>query len=317
MYSGQEVKKLTALVTGALGHIGSGLIRNFNGNQIEKIRLLDNLESQRYPSLFNLSTDFEYEFIEGDIREVELEKILSGVDMVIHLAALTDAANSAERAEEVMAVNLEGLKRIAQACEESNIPILFPSTTSVYGSQERQVDETCTELKPQSPYAESKLLAEQYLSGLKIKGLKFVVCRLGTIFGPSVGMRFHTAVNKFIWQAVTRQPITVWKTAWEQKRPYLDLKDCIKAINYIIDKQIFDGEIYNVVTSNYTVKQVVETIQKFIPDCKVTFVDSPIMNQLSYEIEGKKFKNMGFVSSGDLEKGIAETINQFKSINQQ
>src|SRR3989344_5041553 len=302
-----ESNKKTVLVTGALGHIGSRLIRNLDKDKIEGVRLLDNLESQRYASLFNLPSDPNYEFIESDIREADFEKVLSGVDAVVHLAALTDAANSTGRAQEVMSVNLEGLKRVAKACEELQIPLLFPSTTSVYGSQESRVDETCTELKPQSPYAESKLLAEQYLQS-RAGTLRFVICRFGTIFGPSVGMRFHTAVNKFIWQAVTKQPITVWKTAWEQKRPYLDLSDCVSAVNHILNNQIFDGEIYNVVTNNYTVKQVVETIQKFVPDCNVTFVDSAIMNQLSYEIDGKKFSARGFNPKGDLEKGVKDTV---------
>ena len=55
------------------------------------------------------------------------------------------------------------------------------------------------------------------------KGLKGVSCRFGTIFGASPGMRFHTAVNKFCWQAVMGQPITVWSTAYDQKRPYLEV----------------------------------------------------------------------------------------------
>ena len=63
-------------------------------------------------------------------------------------------------------------------------------------------------------------------------GLRFITCRFGTIFGTSIGMRFHTAVNKFCWQAVIGQPITVWRTALHQYRPYLDLKDAVKAIVY-------------------------------------------------------------------------------------
>ena len=72
-------------------------------------------------------------------------------------------------------------------------------------------------------------------------------------------MRFHTAVNKFCWQAVMGQPITVWNTAYDQKRPYLDLFDASRAIAFIIENNIFDGRIYNVLTQNFTVRQVVDS----------------------------------------------------------
>ena len=176
------------------------------------------------------------------------------------------------------------------------------------------MDETCKELKPQSPYADSKLQAEECLRGLKSRGLRFVICRFGTIFGFSIGMRFHTAVNKFTWQAVNGVPLTVWKTAWKQKRPYLDLADCVNAINFILENDIFDGETYNVLTSNFTVEDIVITIKKFVPGLSVSYVDSAIMNQLSYEASDAKFRARGFTPIGDLQKGIEETVSRLSSI---
>ena len=307
-------RKLTVLVTGALGHIGSRLIREFDLSLVRKVVMLDNLATQRYASLFNLPDKFDYEFIEEDVRTADMDSYLKGVDAVIHLAALTDAEKSHTRPEEVESVNLEGLKKVADACFRKKIKLLFSSTTSVYGSQAARVDENCRELVPQSPYAQSKLEAEQHLGNLKSRGLRYVICRFGTIFGPSVGMRFHTAVNKFLWQAINGKPITVWKTAWEQKRPYLDLTDCVAAINFILEKDLFDGEIYNVLSINLTVKDIVETIKQFVPELKVEFVESQIMNQLSYEVDDAKFKSLGFASSGNLEKGVLDSIKLLKRI---
>ena len=125
-------------------------------------------------------------------------------------------------------------------------------------------------------------------------------------------MRFHTAVNKFCWQAAIGQPITVWSTAYDQKRPYLDLFDASRAIAFIIEKDIFDGRIYNVLTNNSTVRQVVEIIREFVPDLDVEFVDNKIMNQLSYEVSCDRFKSQGFTFSGDLRRGIGETISLLK-----
>ena len=141
-----------------------------------------------------------------------------------------------------------------------------------------------------------------------------MVCRFGTIFGHSVGMRYDTAVNKFTWQASTGQPITVWKTAWNQKRPYLYLGDAARAINFVLKKNLFNGEIYNVVTKNFTVENVVKTIQKFVPKLAVDYVDSAIMNQLSYEVDDSKFRKLGFKPTGDLKKGIGEKIASLNGI---
>jgi len=146
------------------------------------------------------------------------------------------------------------------------------------------------------------------------EGLQFIICRFGTIFGPSVGMRFHTAINKFCWQACLGQPLTVWRTAMHQKRPYLDLKDAVRALNFILVHDIFDGRIYNVLTTNVTVKDIIGIIQSTIPDLQVTYVDSPIMNQLSYNVSCQRFIDLGFDFSGDLKQGIEDTLQLFQAL---
>ncbi len=309
----KETRTKKILVTGALGHIGSRLIRELTGSYDEAI-LADNLATQRYPSLFNLPSGRAYRFFEEDITTTDLRKHLDGVDAVVHLAALTNAESSHGREKEFEEVNLKGLTLVADACLDRGVRLIFPSSTSVYGSQEKLVDETCAELKPQSPYALSKLSAEEYLRSLKSKGLKFVIFRFGTIFGSSIGMRFHTAVNKFTWQAVNGKPITVWKTAWKQRRPYLDLGDCVSAVNFALDSDLFDGEIYNVVTKNFTVEEIVETIRAFVPKLEINYVDSAIMNQLSYDVDGTKLSSRGFKPEGDIVKGIQSTVDYLKGI---
>lgn len=306
--------KNTVVVTGALGHIGSKLIREFSPKLVRRVVILDNLSTQRYPSLFNLPSSIRYEFHEDDIRTADFSKYLDDVRAVIHLAAITDPLYSKDHSEETFDVNLKGTQRIADACLAANTPLFFPSTTSVYSSQEKFVDESCDELNPQNPYVESKLRAEEYLRSLKSKGLRFVICRFGTIFGYSIGMRFHTAVNKFTWQAINGQPLSVWKTAWQQKRPYLDLSDCVSAINFILEHDLFNGEIYNVLTKNFTVEDIVNTIQEFIPDIKVNYIDSPIMNQLSYEVIDEKIRQMGFLPHGNLREGVYQTIYYLRGI---
>jgi nucleoside-diphosphate-sugar epimerase len=305
------------VVTGALGHIGSHLIRDlpfrFSGVDIV---MIDNMMTQRYPSLFNLPSEGRYGFLEADVIKTDLRPVFEGAYAVIHLAAITDAAGSFDRAKEVEANNFRATASVAQACVETGARLIALSSTSVYGSQAATVSEDCSadELKPQSPYAETKLKEEQLVTSLATgRGLRAISCRFGTIFGISPGMRFHTAVNKFCWQAVMRQKLTVWRTAYEQKRPYLDLQDAARAIAFIIEENLFDGRIYNVLTVNATVRDIVETIRLFIPDVAVTAVDSPIMNQLSYEVSCERFRSRGFAFEGDLKRGIGDTIALLKA----
>ena len=307
------------IVTGAIGHIGSYIIRDlgvfFPGSNIV---MIDNMMTQRFPSLFNLPPHANYRFIEGDVNQMNLRSVFVDADVVIHLAAITDAAGSIDKAEELEANNFQSTYRVAEACIETDASLIAISSTSVYGTQNDKVDENCleSELQPQSPYATTKLKEEELISKLsKERGLKSIHCRFGTIFGASPGMRFHTAVNKFCWQAVMSQPITVWSTAYDQKRPYLDLLDASRAIAFIIKNNIFDGRIYNVLTSNCTVREVVDIIKELVPNLEIEFVDNRIMNQLSYEVMCDRFKSKGFVSSGSMTRGVLETIDILKQSN--
>jgi len=307
------------VITGALGHIGSRLIRelplHFSGIDIV---MIDNLKTQRYASLFGLPDVARYHFIEGDVTSMELTPILSDADVVIHLAALTDAAASFDQPEEMERVNYTATKRVAEACANAKIPMIHASSTSVYGTYKGKVDETCgdEDINPQSPYAEAKrneeiLIADMCNSG-ELQAMSF---RFGTIFGTSPGMRFHTAVNKFCWQAIMGSPLTVWKTAYEQKRPYLDLGDAVRAIAFIIENKLFDGKIYNAVTVNATVHEVVDQICRHVSDVSVNFVDSRIMNQLSYHVLNTRLSAKGFEMKGDLGRAIKETLESLKNAN--
>jgi nucleoside-diphosphate-sugar epimerase len=302
------------MITGALGHIGSGLIHSILPGRFDEVVLLDNLSTQRYSSLFDLPQGIPFRFIEADVLTANLTRLFQGMDAVVHLAAITDAANSHARRDEVMEVNVEGTRRVAQASIEHHCRLFFPSTTSVYGVQSGRVDETCSQLVPQSPYAESKRESEQLLLDLRSQGLQAVVCRLGTIFGPSIGMRFHTAVNKFIWQAALGQPLTVWTAAMDQKRPYLDLRDAIRAIPFLLAVPELPDGLYNLVTVNCTVRNILDAIRREIPDFEVSLTDSPIMNQLSYEVAADRVTALGFEFHGDLNQSVADTVAHLKAL---
>src|SRR3989338_7527810 len=304
---------MNSCITGALGHIGSSLIRNLKSRDIGRVFLIDNLNKQRYCSLFDLPNKPKFVFVETDILSKKMELIVKDSDIVIHLVAISDAESSIKEAAEVNRVNRVGLRHIVKLCSKYHKSLLFPSTTSVYGSSAKILNEESTgkNIQPQSPYAESKLYGEKYImSEAQKKGFKYTILRFGTIFGYSIGMRFNTAVNKFVYQAATDQNITVWKTALNQKRPYCDLVDCISAINYVIESNLFNNQIYNIVTLNLTVKDIIVEIKKFIPQVKISFIKSAIMNKLSYSVSNEKSLKKGFKYSGNLNRSIKKYIQK-------
>jgi UDP-glucose 4-epimerase len=305
------------LITGALGHIGSRLIHDLRPGEFSEVVLVDNFASLRYGSLFNLPAGVPFRFVEADVCSADLAKLFTGMHAIIHLAALTDATKSFENEAQVEQVNFGGTERVAQACVAAGCRLIFPSSTSVYGVQEGVVDEDCPidQLKPQSPYADSKLRAERQLAKLGARAnLRFVICRLGTVYGVSAGMRFHTAVNKFAWQACLGEPVTVWRTALQQCRPYLDLGDAVHALRFILKRDQFDQRIYNVLTDNLTLAEVLDVLRELAHDLHFKLVDSPIMNQLSYTVSNERFRVLGFKFRGQLRAALAETVNLLKNI---
>lgn len=314
-----ERNTLKLLITGGLGHIGSYIIRNLQINLgVDQITIVDSLKTQRYASLFKLPSAPKIIFIEKNVRGLTPEEIsATGLpDCVIHLAATTDASGTIDQKDELFENNLGSTEQVLNLCGELDLPMIFPSSTSVYGSQSSLVDETCAELHPQSPYAECKLMEEYAVRQACNQGLKGVVLRLGTIHGISTGMRFHTAVNRFCFQTANELPLTVWKTALHQLRPYLSLEDASNAMAHVINQELYRGEIYNVVTANHTVSQIIDTIEaKTGGKCKVDFVENQIMNQLSYEVSSQKFRETGFRFQGSLQKDVSDTLNLLSGIS--
>jgi UDP-glucose 4-epimerase len=307
------------VVTGALGHIGSALTRSLPSEFSDaELVLVDNLLTQRYCSLFDLPRTVRYRFVEADIAKADLRKTFEESHVVVHLAAMTDAAGSYNQPEDVEANNYLATSRVIEACVAVGARMFMPSSTSVYGTTGSTVAEDCSpeELVPQSPYAACKLKEEHAVAdAARNRGLRAVTCRFGTIFGVSPGMRFHTAVNRFCWQAVMGIPLTVWQTALDQKRQYLDLLDATRALAFLIREDLFHGETYNILTRNATVREIVDMVRKFVPDLEVCLVESPIMNQLSYDVSCDRIQRAGFVFTGDLRAGVRATVALLQAAN--
>ena len=146
------------------------------------------------------------------------------------------------------------------------------------------------------------------------KKIKYTTFRFGTITGASKGMRFHTAVNKFCFDAALNKKITVYKTALNQYRPYLSLRDSFKVFKFCIENNFYKNEAYNALSGNYTVKEIVKSIKKFKKSAKITFISSTIMNKLNFKISRKKLKTEGLFLNSNIDVDIKNSLDLFKNI---
>ncbi|MBI2044045.1 NAD-dependent epimerase/dehydratase family protein [Candidatus Pacearchaeota archaeon] len=312
---------LKFLITGGLGHIGSKLIRDYAKREdIELIRIVDNFLVQRYCSLFDLpQTKVKIEFIEADVRDIEkMREVMKEIDIVIHLASVTDAPSTINDPQLTQKVIYEGTWNVVNAAMQAKVKrFLYASTTSVYGEAEGIVDENSAEetYKPATPYAEWKRKTEKLLQKIyQDTGFPIIILRKGTIFGASIGMRFHTAVNKFCYLAAMNKPLTVWDSALNSKRPYLGLNDCVRAYQFL-ETNGQPGEIYNIITKNFGMGEIIDAVKAASKDVKIEITKSPLLNQKPYHVGDDKIRKLGFVPQDDLYRDIKETVDLFKAIN--
>ena len=304
------------LITGGLGHIGSYIIQHINKIKVlKKIYIIDNFSTQRYCSLFNLSrSNKKIYFIQRDLSQKNSLKNFRNVDAVINLASITDAAGSLKIKKKIYKNNLGIFINILNYCKKNSSKLIHISSTSVYGEQNGLVDENCTNLKPKSPYAEIKLIEEKLLQKNKEK-IKFVTYRFGTISGVSKGMRFHTAINKFCLNCSLGLPLPLWKGMDNKPRPYLSLRDAFLVIKFTLEKNFFKNDVYNILSQNLTLKNVIRNFKRNNKKVKLQYQKSRLVNQYPYEISNKKFTLEAFKLKSKISTDISSTLKQFKYLN--
>lgn len=299
---------MNLLVTGGMGHIGSKLINKLSSlDKVKTITIIDNFYSERYISFINLKNRSKIIFFDEDLIHFNSNKIKNKIDCIIHLASSTNAEKSFLNKEKVLDNNVESTNKILALCK-NNTKFIFASSTSVYGSQYKIINSKNNQqnISPQSPYAQSKILCENII---KKKSKNYCIMRFGTIFGMSDGMRFHTAINKFCYQAAMDKKITIWKKFYKKKRPYLDLDDCVRSIIFSIFNQKIKNETLDVVTINLKVIDIIKEIEK-LKKINKSFVNTKILNQLSYEVHSDRLISLKFKFNGNLFSSIKKTINK-------
>ncbi|MDP1689556.1 MAG: NAD(P)-dependent oxidoreductase [bacterium] len=300
--------KEKVLVTGGAGYIGSHL-SNILLDAGYKVKVFDNLlYGQKLDA--NLSNNNSYEFINGDIRDVKLiEKSLQDVDYIVHLASLTGEPACLKNTELCNSINTQAVQILNEV--RSGLPIIFASSTSIYGETGKR---HCTEETiptPALPYSISKYESEKLLS----KSENVVIFRPATAFGISFRHRLDLLINDFVFNAVKYNLIKVYDP--NVLRTFVSVQDLAKAYLLAIEKfKLFSGGIYNVGFDhlNLDKQTIVDEIKKQT-NCEVIVEKNRKDNDnRNFTVDYSKIKKLGFSETIGLVRGIDDMVRCYREI---
>ena len=268
--------------------------------------LVDNLY-QRTSKRINSSKNLK--FVKKDIEKMNFNNYLKKVDYIIHLANISNTTLKKNDSSKIIKTNLESLDKIILSCIKNDVKLLYISTSTVYGKQ-KIVNENLKKsfYKPYNLYSKTKLLAERKINDFRSKKLKFSILRLGTLYGQSPNTRYDTGIQKFLEDARLGKYIFINKRYFDFKKSYLSLNDGVRAIKYVLKKNLFNGETYNA-GINQSIKQIIKYIKKEKPKIKLKFTNQNIINQTPCNISSNKFINSGFLFKDDIKKSIKKAMN--------
>lgn len=305
------------LITGGCGYLGSQLLRVLGQDaQFSSVtlRILDNMQQGGYRALMDLPEAGRYQFIEGDILDpAALHVALDGVRAVIHLAAIVRTSMSFENSAWIQQVNHWGTAHLVERCLEVGVArFIFASSTAVYGpgGPFREAD-PC---RPQGTYAQSKLRAEQSVLSAAERGLQPSVLRFGTIYGWAPTMRFDAVANRLAYFAGAHRPLTVFGKG-DQLRPFIHVLDACQALRFALQNpQSTQGEIFNAMTDNLSVLELVNLLQDLVPDLPVRYTEQDVLTHFSFQVENAKLIDLGWRPQVPPQQGLAEVVGHFKGM---
>ena len=286
------------LLVGGAGYVGGAVTHLLSKNKNFNLTVLDSL-------IYEESYRKEINFIKCDIRDFsKINKILPQFDVVIWMAALVgDGACEIDK-QLTLKVNVDSVKNLSN---NFNGKIIFFSTCSVYGHQNREIDELST-VNPLSTYAKSKIEAEKIL-----KDSNSLIFRLGTLFGISdifSRIRMDLVVNLLVMKSIKEKRIKVF--GGNQYRPLLHVMDVARAVETVLISKFKNG-IYNLSYKNYKIIDLAKEIIHKFNDVELIYEDQFFQDNRNYRVTSKKFnETYNFVYNYDINYGVIELKKLFE-----
>ncbi len=304
------------VITGGLGYIGTELCKIYSGySWNDQIIVIDNrFISERVNQIRN----WNMQFVHGDILDKNLiKKYCQDADIIHHLAGITSVprveneANSEQEKliEEVAIIGTQNiLDVISDECK-----IILPSSHVVYESLNdvkkniKENEETC----PKLSYGKSKDYNEKQL---KNSGKKFIVLRLGSVYGYSGDTtRLDIMANLFSKVASQNGVLKLFAGGRQIKSlvPVIDVARCFK---FMEEKEDISKELFNVSKDTVTVKYVAEICKKYNQNIELKETNDEIPN-LGFSLSNEKLLKTGFKFLYGIDESIKEMIFKWSKQN--
>lgn len=235
------------LVTGGAGFIGSHIARSLAENG-ERVRVLDNLSSGRSDNLAGIAG--EIEVIEGDLRDAEVvARAVDGCEVVYHQAAVPSVPRSVADPRTSLDAGITGTLNVLLAARDRGARrVVFASSSSIYGDTPVMPKQEDMTPKPLSPYAISKLSAEQ-LCGVftRLYGLETVALRYFNVFGPNQdpASEYAAVIPKFIAAVAAGERPTIFGDG-EQSRDFTYIANVVDANLRAAAVPEASGRVFNI-----------------------------------------------------------------------
>jgi UDP-glucose 4-epimerase len=309
---------MKALVTGGAGFIGSNLINKLLLDGVNPI-VIDNLSTGNIGNLRkNIS---EIEFINGDIRdEILVEKIISKVDLVFHMAASVGVKNILNAPTEGISTNIYGSEIVLNSALKYGKRIVIASTSEIYGKNPTQpLTETSDRVigQPQKlrwTYSDSKAIEEAIATHLfETQKLQVSIVRLFNTVGPGQSDAYGMVLPRFIKNALANKPIEVYGTG-KQSRVFCHVQDVTDAIVKISSVESTIGEVYNIGgKEEITIEDLaIKVISQCNSTSKINYISYDNAYSKSFEETFRRVPNISKINSElgwSPKKSLEETIN--------
>ncbi|MBN1638211.1 MAG: SDR family oxidoreductase [Ignavibacteriales bacterium] len=260
------MKNKNCLVTGGAGFIGSHIAEKLVelGN---KVRVLDNLSTGKIENINSFIK--EIEFTEGDIRDyATVQNALKNVDVVFHLAALSNVARSVEEPLLTNEINVNGTLNILNSMKEEGIKrMVFSSSAAVYGDSPELPKREDMLPNPLSPYAVSKLTGEYYCKVFSdLYNMEIISLRYFNVFGPrqDPNSEYAAVIPKFINLMLNDKQPVIYGDG-EQTRDFIFIDDVVECNLLAANGVEGNLNIFNCASGLHTsLNELVVTLNKIL-----------------------------------------------------
>ncbi len=238
------------LVTGGAGFVGSHIVERLVSDGHD-VTVFDDFSTGKFENIAALE-GAGMRVVEGDVRNAKaLSKAMKGVQYVLHQAALPSVARSIDAPLETHAVNVDGTLNVLEAAREhkrSVRRVVFASSSSVYGDTPTLPKVETMPTAPLSPYAVSKLAAENYCRAYFIAyGLETVALRYFNVFGPrqDTDSPYAAVVPLFVKALLGRGKPVVYGDG-KQTRDFTYVENVVDANLAACTAQKAPGNVFNI-----------------------------------------------------------------------